>query len=252
MYKASVGKSLGASQALSVKTAGASSISMRFSEFINVLNSLRIDSCNEYTFRIPAYSFKSLREASVVYYKVLWPEKNVKWKPKSLADFIRQRIVQVLLHLTYQDFVSEISEREEDGSLSIDRQGRQIQAVAHDWILQDAYGCTDTKEIRKCISEECRWGDRWWKIASNTGLGVLLLASDHLAKHIGRNTQVHMVDALAIYIRNTYPKLVAFFHSLARIVQNIMLAGSFSIHDGSELKEIFGQIIEERLDPRFF
>lgn len=72
--------------------------------------------------------------------------------------------------------------------------------------------------------------------------------ANHMTR--GRNTQfqVHMVDALAIYIRNTYPKLVAFFHSLARIVQNIMLAGSFSIHDGSELKEIFGQIIEERLD----
>ncbi|KAL5335648.1 hypothetical protein BJX70DRAFT_312854 [Aspergillus crustosus] len=184
MYKACVGKSLSASQALSVKTAGTSPVSLGFAEFINAVSSLRINDCNQSTFQIPAYSFKSLREASVAYYKVLWPGENIKWKPESPADFIRQRIVQVLLHLTYQDFVSEISEREKDGSLAIDRQGRPIQAVAHDWILQDAYGCMDTKGLRKYISEECRWGDRWWRIASNAGLGVLLLASDQLAKHV--------------------------------------------------------------------
>lgn len=49
-----------------------------------------------------------------------------------------------------------------------------------------------------------------------------------------------MIDALALYIRNTHPKLVDLFQSLAPITYEIMLGGDFSLCEGSEIMEILG------------
>ena len=119
------------------------------------------------------------------YYKVLRPSRDGKLKPITPAEEIRKRIIQVLLHLSYERLVSEITETEARGLLVItDRKKRSNRTIARDWILEAAYGDQNTKEVRKHISEECRWGDRWWRLASRDGLGILLLASKVLAKYM--------------------------------------------------------------------
>jgi hypothetical protein len=185
MYKTTVGKPLDAAHAQTVKTAASSPLCIGVAEFAkSIMNFLKINEYKECSFQIPLYCFTSLQEACAAYYKVLWPSKDVKWKPESAIDRMRQRMVQVLFHLTFEDFVGEISRMEKDGSLSINRQGRTTRTVAADWVLQAAYGDVGTKAARKHVTEECRWGHRWWKIASYDGLGLLLLASDGLAKYM--------------------------------------------------------------------
>jgi hypothetical protein len=56
-----------------------------------------------------------------------------------------------------------------------------------------------------------------------------------------------MVTALAVYIRNTFPELVALLESLATLTQNIMLGKSFAICEGSEITKLFEQVAESDL-----
>jgi hypothetical protein len=174
-------------------------------------------------------------------------------------------MVQVLFYLTFEDFAREIGLREQDGSLSINRQGRTIRTVAGDWVLQAAYGDVDTKAARKHIADECRWGHRWWKVASYDGLGLLLLASDGLAKYMylifpvtsanpthtvdrgNTQFQLRMVEALAIYIRNTLPNLVTLLRSLASVTQNIMLGRSLTVCECSEITNLLEGVAESDL-----
>ena len=34
------------------------------------------------------------------------------------------------------------------------------------------------------LSDQCRWGERWWTVATCMGLGVILLASEDLANQM--------------------------------------------------------------------
>ncbi len=49
-----------------------------------------------------------------------------------------------------------------------------------------------------------------------------------------------MIDALALYIQDTYPNVVALFQSLAPTTWEIMLGREFSLCQGSDIMEILG------------
>jgi hypothetical protein len=71
--------------------------------------------------------------------------------------------------------------------------------------------------------------------------------------------QLGMVEALAIYIRNTLPKLVALLQSLASVTQNIMLGKSLDVCECSDItnllegvadSDLYDQCYPERWEPR--
>ena len=194
--------------------------------------------------------FASSRAACVAYYKALLAQKTDKFSP---ADHIRCRITQTWLHLFFEDFVRELTQGEKDGSLLFVRNKRQISTVARDFILNDIYGdeyeFQPRQKYRSALHSETRWGDRWWRVASCAGLGVLLFVNGDLADNMyvcvfhdahgkmkyshtiysGKRTgfQVAMVDALAIYILNTYPGLVSLFRSFQPITLDLMFGRGF-------------------------
>lgn len=186
MCKAATAKDLSASEALFVKQVGDGALFMDFQAFSKIVGgSLQMDERMLCSFNIPTHLFASSQAACEEYFKVLRPSRDRKWKPNTPAEEIRQRIIQVLLHLSCEELVREIEEKESSGILVIpDRKKRNNRTIAHDWILKATYGDQNPKEVRKHISEECRWGDRWWRLASRDGLGILLLASKFLAKYM--------------------------------------------------------------------
>ena len=252
-FKAATGESLTVSQAEDVKKACDK-------QFIpgNLLEFLSVDlgwgNLNEHWDQHPSPpkitppEFVSSRAACVAYYKVLLSPKSDQLSP---VDNISCRITQIWLHLFFEDFVRELKEGEKDGSLLFVRNKRQISTIALDFILNDIYG--DDFQLqqkdRSALHNETRWGDRWWRIASCNGLGVLLFVNGDLADNMyvclfhdshekikyshmiyrGKRTGflVAMVDALAIYILNTYPGLVCLFRSFQPITLNLMVGRGF-------------------------
>ena len=236
--KAATGESLTVSQAEDVKKACDKQFgSDNLLEFFSVLDQ------HPPPPRITPPEFVSSRAACVAYYKELLAPKSDQLSP---ADNINCRMTQIWLHLFFEDFVKELKEGEKDGSLLFVRNKRQISTVARDFILNDIYG--DDFQIqqkdRSALHNETRWGDRWWRIASCNGLGVLLFVNGDLADNMcvclfhdahekikysdmiyrGKRTRflVAMVDALAIYILNTYPGLVCLFRSFQPITLSLM------------------------------
>jgi hypothetical protein len=53
-----------------------------------------------------------------------------------------------------------------------------------------------------------------------------------------------MVEALAIYIQNTLPKLVTLLQSLASVTQNIMLRRSLTVYKYSEITNLLEGVAE--------
>ncbi|KAL5335646.1 hypothetical protein BJX70DRAFT_390562 [Aspergillus crustosus] len=186
MCKVATGEDLSASEALIVKEVGDGTLFREFAEFSKTVGgSLQMNEQMLCSFYIPTHPCTSSQAACGEYLKVLRPSRDCKWKPNTSAEEIHQRIIQVLLHLSCEKLVMEIEEKEASGLLVIpNRRKRNNRTIAHDWILEAAYGDRNTKELRKQILEECRWGDRWRRPASRVGLGILLLASKFLAKYI--------------------------------------------------------------------
>ena len=198
--------------------------------------------------KITPPEFVSSRAACVAYYKVLLAPKSDQLSP---ADNISCRITQIWLHLFFEDFVGELKEGEKDGSLLLFRNKRQISTIARDFILTDIYGddFLPRQKDRSALHNETRWGDRWWRIASCNGLGVLLFVNGDLADNMyvclfhdshekmkyshmiyrGKRTGflVAMIDALAISILNTYPGLVCLFRSFQPITLSLMFGRGF-------------------------
>ena len=85
----------------------------------------------------------------------------------------------------FHEYVKDL-EREEAAGSDIGRNGRQLKTVARDSILADVYGSEyrQQQRYRAKHTEHCRWGHRWWRIASCDGMGVVLLASKEFAEEM--------------------------------------------------------------------
>ena len=185
--KAATGESLTVSQAEDVKkTCDKQFVPDNLLEFLTV--DLGGGNLNEHLDQHPpppeiTPEFASSRAACVAYYKELLAPKSDQLSP---ADNISCRMTQIWLHLFFEDFVRELKEGEKDGSLLFVRNKRQISTVARDFILTDIYGddFQPRQKDRSALHNETRWGDRWWRIASCNGLGVLLFVNGDLADNM--------------------------------------------------------------------
>lgn len=118
-------------------------------------------------------------EACVAGYRRLISRRNESAK----GGEVRRRLTQVWLYRHFEMYVNQLQSAEHDGSVMIARRGRSISTIARDNIL--AFILSPPRSPRKidrdALSDQCRWGGRWWRIASVLGFGVLLLPSEKLA-----------------------------------------------------------------------
>lgn len=131
---------------------------------------------------IDASKLDSTLTACVAYYRYL----NSIPRSASKIDDVYRRFAQIWLHIYFEYYINELREREKDCLLEVRRQGRQISTVARDSILRGIYGnqYSPQKKDRDAFSDQCRWGNRWWRVARCVGLGVVLLANEDLAKQM--------------------------------------------------------------------
>ncbi|KAJ5178970.1 hypothetical protein N7492_002180 [Penicillium capsulatum] len=165
----------------------------------------------------------------------------------SKAKNLNRRLAQIWIHIHFENHINDLKESEENG-FPLNRQGRTISTIARDSVLMAFHGCpfVPQKASRDFLSDQCRWGERWWKVATCMGLGVVLLASEALANQMyihpalwyygminllilirGRRTafQNKMVDTFAIYVLNCYPALIRLYQSFESVVVGLMLGG---------------------------
>lgn len=100
----------------------------------------------------------------------------------SLLGDISRRFSQIWIHIHFENNINVLKEREKNG-VPINRQHRALSTVARDSILQAFHRkqFSPRKADRDFLSDQCRWGERWLKIAASMGLGVILLTSKEFA-----------------------------------------------------------------------
>ncbi|KAB8069057.1 hypothetical protein BDV29DRAFT_183501 [Aspergillus leporis] len=228
--KAATGKTLTTAQAKEVnKACSGRTIPPDLSQFLSTDLGLGADNGGQFFRHVISPNFPSSRAACVAYFKALVP----KITPHSHVEEVSCRINQIWLHLFFKDYVRELKQKDDQGLLVKIRENRSIPCVAGDFILKDVYGdeFERQKDYRNRLQTQCRWGNRWWRVASCAGLGVVLFAIGELAKKIGKTTsfQIPMVNALAIHLLNTYPGLVSFFQFTQPITLHVMLGRGFPI-----------------------
>ncbi|KAJ5766655.1 uncharacterized protein N7511_004271 [Penicillium nucicola] len=103
----------------------------------------------------------------------------------SKSDDVNRRLAQIWIHIHFENHANDLEESEKNGH-PLDRKGRAIPTIARDSILQAFHGSqfVPQKADRDFLSDQCRWGERWWKVATCVGLGVILLASEDLANQM--------------------------------------------------------------------
>ncbi|OJD10436.1 hypothetical protein AJ78_08553 [Emergomyces pasteurianus Ep9510] len=180
---------------------------------------------------LPEIKFDCLQDACVAYFTAVKPKADT----DLLADRICRRITQTWLHLFFVEFVRELKEKEASGSLLIKRANRQISTVARDLILEAIYpdryihlSRSQKKPYRDSVSNQTRFGSRWWRFGSCCGLGALLICSDEMASIIYR-TERHedTIDVLINYVMNAHPGPLSLFQSLTPVTRALMLGKGF-------------------------
>ncbi|KAJ5152433.1 hypothetical protein N7492_009713 [Penicillium capsulatum] len=184
--------------------------------------SLLVD-CHLYALpSLDSYDLNSSLTACVAYLRYLNSVAGSTSKP----GHIQRRLAQIWIYIHFENYVNDLQKCETDG-LPLNRRGRAISTIARDSILQATHESQfmPQKADRGFLSDQCRWGERWWKVATCMGLGVVLLASEDLANQIGRRTafQNKMVDTLAIYVLNRYPALISLYRSFEPMTVGLML-----------------------------
>ncbi|KAJ5640275.1 uncharacterized protein N7484_008137 [Penicillium longicatenatum] len=171
--------------------------------------------------RVDLYVLDSSLTACVAYLRYL----NSVGVSTAKPDDLNRRLAQIWIHIHFENYVNDLKKNEAEG-VPINRRGRAVSTIARDSILQAVYGSQfmPQKADRDFLSDQCRWGERWWKVATFLGLGVVLLANDHFVNHIGRRTafQNKMVDTLVIYFLNRYPDLISFYRSFDPMAIGLM------------------------------
>ena len=193
---------------------------------------------------LDSYDSKSSLTACVAYLRYLNSVASSNLEPGD----VHRRLAQIWIHIHFENHVNDL-DRSETNGLPLNRRGRAISTIARDSILQATYGSQfiPQKADRDFLSDQCRWGERWWKVASCIGLGVVLLASEASANSLyahsiiqappyygmidlltlnrGRRTafQNKMVATLAVYVLNRYPALVGLYRSFEPMVVGLML-----------------------------
>ncbi|KAJ6027957.1 hypothetical protein N7540_003533 [Penicillium herquei] len=132
-------------------------------------------------FRVDLYSLKPSLAACVAYLRYL----NSVGRSTAKPDDLNRRLAQIWMHIHFENHVNDLKKNEAKG-VPINRRGRQASTIARDSILQAFYGSQfrPQKADRDFLSDQCRWGERWWKVATFLGLSVVLLASDDLINHM--------------------------------------------------------------------
>ena len=126
---------------------------------------------------VDSYNLNSSLTACVAYLRYLNSVAGSTSKP----DVVNRRLAQIWIYIHFDNHVNDLEKSERDG-LSLNRRGRAISTVARDSILQVYHGSQfmPRKADRDFLSDQCRWGERWWKVATCIGLGVVLFASEDL------------------------------------------------------------------------
>jgi hypothetical protein len=176
------GETLSQKQARDVKNCcGGLITGLRSKDSIATLKSLLV-SCHRHA--LPSrdsYDLNSSLTACVAYLRYL----NSVAGPTSKPDDVHRRLAQIWIHIHFETHVNDLEKSETDG-LPLNRRGRTISTIARDSILKAIHGpqFTPKKADRDFLSDQCRWGERWWKVATCIGLGVVLLASEDLANQM--------------------------------------------------------------------
>jgi hypothetical protein len=98
---------------------------------------------------------------------------------------VHRQFAQIWIHIHFDNYVNDLKESETNG-VPLKRQHRAISTVARDSILQALHGrqFSPRKADRDFLSDQCRWGERWWKVATGMGLGAILLTSQDFANQM--------------------------------------------------------------------
>jgi hypothetical protein len=176
------GETLSEKQARVVKDCGDSLMpNGRSNGAIAALKSLLV-TCHMHTLpSVDIYDLNSSLTACVAYLRYL---KSVAGLVSKSED-VNRRLVQIGIHIHFENHVNYLKESEKNG-LPLNRQHRTISTIARDSILQALHGAqfVPQKADRDFLSDQCRWGERWWKVATCAGIGVVLLASEDSANQM--------------------------------------------------------------------
>ncbi|KAI3276409.1 hypothetical protein DTO003C3_10208 [Penicillium roqueforti] len=241
------GETMSERQARDVEDCGNSLITIMRSGQIAALKSLLVD-CHLHTLpSVDMFDLNSSLTACVAYLRYL----NSVTGTVSKSDDVNRRLAQIWIHIHFENHANDLKESEKNGH-PLNRKGRAIPTIARDSILQAFHGSqfVPQKADRDFLSDQCRWGERWWKVATCMGLGVILLASEDLANQIGRRTafQNKMVDTLAIYVLNRYPALTSFYRSFEPMAVGLMLGGD-NVFSRDQLNIFLEALVEDEADP---
>ncbi|CAG8316502.1 unnamed protein product [Penicillium camemberti] len=241
------GETLSERQARDVEDCGDSLITIMRSGQIAALKSLLVD-CHLHTLpSVDMFDLNSSLAACVAYLRYL----NSVTGSVSKSDDVNRRLAQIWIHIHFENHANDLKESEKNGH-PLNRKGRAIPTIARDSILQAFHGSqfVPQKADRDFLSDQCRWGERWWKVATCVGLGVILLASEDLANQIGRRTafQNKMVDTLAVYVLNCYPALTSFYRSFEPMAVGLMLGGD-KVFSRDQLNIFLEALVEHEANP---
>jgi hypothetical protein len=175
------GETMSERQARDVEDCGGSLITIMRSGQIAALKSLLVD-CHLHTLpSVDMFDLNSSLTACVAYLRYL----NSVTGSVSKSDDVNRRLAQIWIHIHFENHANDLKESEKNGH-PLNRKGRAIPTIARDSILQAFHGSqfVPQKADRDFLSDQCRWGERWWKVATCMGLGVILLASEDLANQM--------------------------------------------------------------------
>lgn len=173
------GETMSAKQARDVEDCGDSLITIIRSD--GPIASFKSLLLNRHLHTLPRVDLTSSLAACVSYLRYL----NSLTCSVSKSDDMNRRLAQIWIHIHFENHVNDLKESEKNG-LPLNRQRRAIPTIARDSILQAFHGnqFVPQKTDRDYLSDQCRWGERWWKAATCMGLGVILLASEDLANQM--------------------------------------------------------------------
>ncbi|KAJ5216812.1 hypothetical protein N7468_009820 [Penicillium chermesinum] len=222
------GQMLTESQSQEIKNCGDDLLKAMQSEGVVTKLKLLLAECHMHTLLdVDSNRFNSSVTACVTYLACI----NSITGSGSNFNAVRRRIAQVCLHIHFENLINSLKTSEKKG-FPIRRNGRSISTIARDSILQALHGHPffPRKTDRDILSDQCRWGERWWKMATCIGLGVLILATDDLASQIGKRTAFRnkMVDTLGIYLLNRYPSIASLYQIFEPFAVGLMLSGDRS------------------------
>ncbi|KAL4740384.1 hypothetical protein BDV11DRAFT_169148 [Aspergillus similis] len=172
---------------------------------------------------LPDLKFETWQDACVSFHLYL---RSLHDDGSTLAQF-RRRTAQVWFWLFF-DMYCEESRRTHGVTGTTGRYNLESMTDIQHQILLKAYpGSTWGKACRKSLCDDLQYGFNWWRLACCLGHGVILIASNEVARFLEICLYNEaLVDALINYVQNAYPEALGLFHLCSPVVDSFMCGKS--------------------------